>query len=136
MKFCWMRIVEYSITGFDRQHKKDRTKEGSMKQRVLPGQIGIDEIIEENKETTAVKLTVGEKGLIRSYYKYRAEIGEKPLIMDLLLVFRWESETSRFHGAWRDFAFDDNTFSGAYEKVRNAIEIYLKELDSKTRRFY
>ena len=131
-----MRIVEYSITGFDRRHKKDRTKEGSMKQRVLPGQIGIDEIIEENKETTAVKLTVGEKGLIRAYYKFCVEINVKPNMFDLLLVLRWEKEESRFYGAWLDFSHDDNRFSGAYEVLRNAIEIYLKELDSKTRRFY
>ncbi len=104
---------------------------------VLPGQIGIDEIEQEKNQPPSFKLTVAEKRFICAYYKYRAVICVKPTVGDILEVFKWEEETNeRYYPAYRDFAYDDQRFPGAFHEVQATIKNYLIELDSDNRLFF
>ena len=101
------------------------------KNKVLPGQLCMEEVARKKKETSpAFKLTPAEKRLIKAYYKYRSVICEKPTISDILFIFKWDEPTrTRYVPAWRDFSLDDQEHQGAFELVRGAISGYLVELD-------
>ncbi len=93
------------------------------KAKVLPGQIEIPR---------PFKLTVSEKRLIRAYVIYKRVTCYTPKVSEILEMFEWSDEQhERYVPAYRDWSLDDQRFWGEFERVRGAIEGYIKECQDK-----
>ena len=93
------------------------------KAKVLPGQIGLP---------APFKLTDPEKRLIRAYVAYKRATCYPPKISDILSMFEWDDEKhERYVPAYRDWSLDDQQYWGEFERVRRAIEVYIKECQDK-----
>ena len=83
------------------------------------------------------QLTTAEKRLIREYYRYRKITVAQPKLIDILQIFSWDDPLNeRYVPIFRDWAYDDQQYVGAWEGCREAIRNYLKELDAKNENFF